>query len=183
MAYKWITPLLFAGALLAGCGEEGSNQAANSASDGETQNAAQETHTADKEMTTAKAPIEEAANVPAAEKEAILAVLDQQIQSFNEKNIDAYMATISENSQSFDYEEEKAYIQKVFQTFDATMKPLHTTIIQYDEKKKTANVFMNIESTSKDIKSGKEVSQTTRQIMVFQKEDTGWKQVSLFAME
>lgn len=183
MTHKWIPAFLLAAAVLAGCSEEESNQAANSASDGETQNATQETHTAEEETTSAKAPIEEAANVPEEESAAILAVLDQQVQAFNEKNIDAYMATISENPESFDYEEEKAYVEKVFHTFDATMTPSNATIIQYDDEAETANVFMNMESTSKDSSSGKEVSQTTRQIMVFQKEEGGWKQVSLFAME
>jgi ketosteroid isomerase-like protein len=186
LTYKWVPVLLLMGAMLGACGEEESNQAANSASDGETQGSTQETHTAEEEKaggTSVKAPIEETENVPKEEREAILAALNQQIQSFNEKDIDAYMATISKTPESFDYEEEKAYIEKVFQTFDATMTPENTTIIQYDEDKMTANVFMNMESTSKDLSSGKEVSQKTRQIMVFQKEKDGWKQVSLFAME
>ncbi|MET1032281.1 YybH family protein [Domibacillus tundrae] len=186
MTYKWVPALLLMGALLGACGEEKSDEAANSTSDGETQSSTQETHTAEEEKaggTSVKAPIEETENVPKEEREAILAALNQQIQSFNEKDIDAYMATISKTPESFDYEEEKAYIEKVFQTFDATMTPENTTIIQYDEDKMTANVFMNMESTSKDLSSGKEVSQKTRQIMVFQKEKDGWKQVSLFAME
>ncbi|WP_156151325.1 Cif family virulence factor [Domibacillus indicus] len=183
MTYKWVSAFLITSLLLAACSEEKNNGAVNSASDGEPQSAAQETHTAEERAAAVKAPIEEAANIPAAEKEAILAVLDKQIQSFNEKNLETYMSTISKNPESFDYEEEKAYIQKVFQAFDATMKPVNATVIQYDESKMTANVFMNMESTSKDVSTGKEVSQTTRQIMVFQKEEDGWKQVSLFAME
>ncbi|OKL36368.1 hypothetical protein [Domibacillus mangrovi] len=202
LTYKWIMALLLTGTLLAGCSDDEQNEAANSASDGEPANTAkQETHTASdeqkntmtadeesnskKESTTQteKVPIEEAGNVPAEEKTAILAVLDKQIESFNHKDIDGYMSTISETPESFDYKEERLYVQKVFETFEASMTPLDPMIIKYDEKTKTANVFMNMKSTSKDIGTGKEVSQTTRQIMVFQKENAGWKQISLFAME
>lgn len=202
MTYKWMTVLLLTGTLLAGCGDDEQQEAANSASDGEPANTAtQETHTASDEQkneTTAdeesstkeksaaqteKVPIEEAENVPAEEKDAILAVLDKQVESFNNKDIDSYMATISQTPESFDYKEEKLYVQKVFETFEASMTPLNPVIIKYDEEMKTANVFMNMKSTSKDMSTGKEVSQTTRQIMVFKKEEAGWKQISLFAME
>jgi ketosteroid isomerase-like protein len=199
LTYKWITALLLTGALLAGCGDDKQNEAANSAGDGEPgDTTTQETHTASDEKMdtttadeetnetdkkTGKAPIEEADNVPADEKTAILAVLDKQVESFNNKDVDAYMSTISETPESFDYTEEKLYVQKVFAAFDASMTPLNPMIIKYDDKTKTANVFMNMESTSKDLSTGKEVSQTTRQIMVFEKEETGWKQISLFGME
>lgn len=193
--------LLAAGALLAACSGEAEDNAANSVSDGQPASSAQETHTAEENnaapdsdsdaektdesagTTTAKAPIVEADNVPPEEKDALLAVFDAQIAAFNEKNVDAYMSTISRQAESFDYEEEKEYVEKVFTTFDVNMKPENVTIIQYDEEKQTANVFMNMMSTSKDLATGKEVTQSTRQIMVFQKEPDGWKQVSLFAME
>lgn len=182
--HKWTAALFLTGVLLAGCDEK-NDQAAYSAEDGESSRAEQETHGMAEtgESTRARAPIEEAKNIPPEERTAILAALNQQIQSFNQKDLDGYMATISENPKSFDYDEEKAYVQKVFQTFDAVMEPANITIIQYDQTAQTANVFMNMESTSKDIKTGKEVSQTTRQMMVFQKEEGSWKQVSLFAME
>ncbi|OAH54590.1 hypothetical protein AWH48_08340 [Domibacillus aminovorans] len=202
LTYKWIIALLLTGTLLAGCSDDEQDEAANSASDGEPANTTtQETHTASderKNATTAdeesnsmeesntkteKVPIEEAGNVPAEEKTAILAVLDKQVESFNNKDIDGYMSTISETPESFDYTEEKLYVQKVFETFNASMTPLNPMIIKYDEETKTANVFMNMKSKSKDVSTGKEVSQTTRQIMVFQKEEAGWKQISLFAME
>ena len=181
---KWTAAFLLTGVLLAGCSEK-NDQAANSASDGESASTVQETHGTDeaKKGSVVKAPIEEAENVPADEKKAILAALNQQVKAFNEKNIAGYMETISKTPKSFDYEEEKAYVEKVFRTFDAVMEPVNTTIIQYDQTAQTANVFMNMKSTSKDISTGKEVSQTTRQIMVFQKEGDAWKQVSLFAME
>lgn len=182
--HKWTAALFLTGVLLTGCGEK-NDRAAYSAEDGESSRTGQETHgTAEtKESDTVRAPIEEASNIPPEERAAILAALNQQIQSFNNKDLDGYMAAISKNPKSFDYDEEKAYVQKVFQTFDAVMEPANITIIQYDQTAQTANVFMNMKSTSKDIKTGKEVSQTTRQMMVFQKEEGSWKQVSLFAME
>lgn len=190
LRHKWISALLAASVVLAGCGGDEPEQAANSASDGESAAAgSQDTHTASEkgseeaDTATITAPIKEAENVPAEEKTAILAALDQQINAFNSQDLEGYMSTISKTPESFNYEEEKAYIEKVFQTFEASMKPVHATIIKYDEKTKTASVFMNMESTSKDRSSEKKVSQTTRQIMVFQKEAGGWKQVSLFAME
>ncbi|WP_050179795.1 nuclear transport factor 2 family protein [Domibacillus robiginosus] len=184
MNNKWTAALVLAGALLAGCGEE-KEQAAHSTADGEAGRAEQETHSAgtSDESAAVRAPIEEAEGIPGEEKKAILAVLNEQIQSFNNKDLARYMATISETPKSFDYDEEKAYVEKVFQTFDAVMEPENITIIQYDKSAQTANVFMNMKSTSKDIATGKQVQQTTRQIMVFQKEESGWKQVSLFAME
>lgn len=182
LMYRWMGCALLAGVLLAGCGGEEEQQEAPEQEAKTAEETESETDGAANGTTTVKQPIEEADNIPPEEKEAILAVLDQYVQAFNNEDIDAYMETISENA-SFNHEEERAYVQQVFDTFDAKMNPEHVKIIQYNEDEKEAHVFVVMKSTTKDADKGKELEETTRQIMVFAKEEDGWKHTALSAMK
>ncbi|HZG73463.1 MAG TPA: hypothetical protein VEY51_18145, partial [Chondromyces sp.] len=128
-------------------------------------------------------PIEEAESIPPEEKEALLQALDRHIDAFNAKDLDAYMDTISKNPVSFDYEEEREYMKKMFETFDMKLEPQHVVIIKYDDEKKEANIFTAMKTQAKEVNADKTVEHITRQVSVYRKEEGGWKQISTFAMQ
>ncbi|MBB2481000.1 nuclear transport factor 2 family protein [Bacillus sp. APMAM] len=128
---------------------------------------------------TTKPSLKEDQNVPEAEKKALLAVTDQYIKAFNEKNLDAYMATISKNPTSFKYDEEKAYTKKVFDTMDVKMEPTKITVIGY--KPNSANVYIALKTTVAS--KGEKVVKTSRQVNTYHKENGQWKLTSIMVMQ
>ncbi|KAB7706597.1 hypothetical protein F9802_10385 [Bacillus aerolatus] len=175
MKFRLIGLALLAAVLFAGCGDEEAKEEKKEKTD-----EIQTTEEAEQQPVTR--PIEEADNIPPKEKEELMKTLTRHVDAFNGKDLDAYMDTISKNTDR-DYEEERLYVKKVFDTFDAKMEPLHTAIIKYDDKKKEAHIFVAMKSVTKDLQSEKEIEETTRQIMVFNKEEGGWKQTALSAMK
>lgn len=117
--------------------------------------------------------IEEAQNIPEDEKKEILQAFDTYITMFNEKKWDEYIAMISENSESLDKEEERAYIETFFADYDLVRDPSNITIVKYAEDE--AQVFSNLEHTQTQLDSGLEVKEKARQVTVFTKESGEWK--------
>lgn len=117
--------------------------------------------------------IEEAAGVPADEKEQILEAFTVYIDAFNEKDIDKYMNTLSEHSKVFDLEEERIYMEGEFEKYDLNRVADDTTIVKYSENE--AQVFATLKTTVKQISSGLEFDQLGRQVTVFTKDDGNWK--------
>lgn len=177
LKYKWMGLALLAGIVMAGCGNEEEKQ-----EKAEKPQAIEETKPEETKKVPVTQPIEEADNIPPKEKEELMKTLTQHVEAFNKEDLDAYMDTISKNTER-NYEEERLYVKKVFDTFDAKMEPQHTAIIKYDDKKKEAYIFVAMKSTTKDLQTGKEIEETTRQIMQFNKEEGGWKQTGLSAMK
>ncbi|WP_433744826.1 hypothetical protein [Falsibacillus pallidus] len=130
-----------------------------------------------------KPPIKEAANIPNEESLALLKVVDEHFQAFNNEDLDAYMNTISKNPKSFKYDEEKEYLKNTFDHMDIKMNPKNTIIMKYDEKKQEANVFTEIATTVTDPQSKQTVNSLTRQINTFHKENGEWKMIATYAME
>lgn len=124
--------------------------------------------------------VEEAENIPEAEKEDILHAFDIYITTFNEKDLAGYMATISETPDSFEKEEEEEYTSTFFEGNDLVREPSDVTIVKYSEE--SAQVFANIESTWKQLSTGLETSQTAKQVTVFAKEEGEWKVKSVHSI-
>ena len=123
--------------------------------------------------------VEEAANVPAEEKERVLKAFNTYIDAFNEKDIDRYLETLSEHSESFDKEEERVYMtDEVFNEFDLDRVASDVTIVNYSEKE--AQVFARLETSMKQISSGLEIGDSGRQVTVFTKDDGEWKVTSVY---
>ncbi|MEK4027897.1 hypothetical protein MKZ02_04940 [Pseudobacillus sp. FSL P4-0506] len=182
MIRRLMVPALLAGILLAGCGdEEAKKEKADQSQAAEDPKPAADQPEETKQPVVTQ-PIEDVDNVPPKEKEELMKTLAQHVDAFNGKDLDAYMETISKNTER-NYEEERLYVKKVFDTFDAKMEPQHTAIIKYDDKKKEAYIFVAMKSVTKDLQTGKEVAETTRQVMKFNKEKDGWKQTALSAMK
>lgn len=124
--------------------------------------------------------IEEAENIPEDEKKAILEAFDIYITSFNDKNWEAYMEIISDESESFDKEEELEYIETFFVDYDLIREPSNITIVKYNEDE--AQVFSTLAHQLKQLSSGLEKKEDARQVTVFTKEDDGWKVKSVHSI-
>lgn len=127
--------------------------------------------------------IEEAANVPAEEKESILKSFDTYIDAFNHQDIDEYMSTLSENPKSFELNEEREYIETVFDQFELTRDAKDITIVKFDEETGEAQVFANLSTKMKQKSTGLETNRDGRQVTVFTKEGEDWKVNSVYYME
>ncbi|WP_338751660.1 hypothetical protein [Bacillus sp. FJAT-52991] len=174
---KWIGLALLTSALLVGCGAEEEQEKKEESK--QVEEAKPETN--ETQSQTVKQPIEEAKNLPPEIKEEIMAAFDQHISAFNSKDVDGYLDTLSKNTR--DIEEERQYLEKRFDVYDLKMEPQHTEIIKYDEEKQEAHIFIVMKSVTKDLETGKEVENETRQVMTFKKEEGEWKQAALSAMQ
>ncbi|MFS0688556.1 nuclear transport factor 2 family protein [Sporosarcina sp. 179-K 8C2 HS] len=127
--------------------------------------------------------IEEAANVPADEKELIMQSFDTYIHAFNDQNIDEYMDTLSEKPKSFNLDEEREYIESVFEQYELSREAKDTTIVKFDEETGEAQVFANLLTKMKQKSTGLETNRDGRQVTVFTKEGGEWKVNSVYYME
>lgn len=117
--------------------------------------------------------IEEAENIPAAEKEKIVETFDAYITAFNEKDIDAYFTTLSEETESFDFEEERAYMEEVFSEYDLNRVASEVTIVKYSDME--AQVFAELKTSMKQLSTGLETNPTGRQVTLLTKDGSEWK--------
>lgn len=121
--------------------------------------------------------IEEAANVPEEEREAILEAFDTYITTFNNQDIEGYMDGISD---SYDVEDERVFLEEHFKNYNQTRTPSNITIVKYNEEE--AQVFANIDNQLKQLSTGFETSDTIRQVTVFTKENGEWKIKSIHSI-
>ncbi|MGG3912706.1 hypothetical protein [Rossellomorea vietnamensis] len=122
--------------------------------------------------------LKEAEGIPAEEKTAIDAAFNQYINAFNEEDFESYMSVISKTPVNFKYEDEERYVKQIFDTVDSKRKVDNVKIINYAGKK--ADVYAEIEATTKDPNSDKEVTRSGKQVTVFHKKDDGWKVAAIF---
>ncbi|MED3650647.1 hypothetical protein [Heyndrickxia sporothermodurans] len=183
---KWmlfLVIMLVGSIMLAACGKDEKTEKkseTNTATESEKQN--QQTPPNESTVSDAAPPIKEAENLPAKEKKALLAVLDQHISAFNKKDLSGYMDTVSKNPTSFKYDEEKAYMKNIFDTMNIQIKPENVVIIDY--KKTEANIFTQMKTiVSEAGKKKKKIEKVSRQINTFRKEEGKWKLIATYAME
>ena len=117
--------------------------------------------------------IEEAENIPDEAKEQILQAFDAYIEAFNQKDIDAYFETLSKDTESFDLEEERTYMEETFSENDLNRVATETTIVKYTDTE--AQVFSKLKTSMKQLASGYEINPTGRQVTLFTKEEGEWK--------
>ncbi len=117
--------------------------------------------------------IEEATGISAEAKEQILAAFTIYIDTFNKKDIDSYIDTLSDSTESFDKVEERTYMEEVFNAYDLDRRASDVTIVKYSESE--AQVFANLNTSMKQLSSGLETNPSGRQVTVFTKDDGEWK--------
>jgi len=119
--------------------------------------------------------IEEAAGIPAEEKEQVLAVFNRYIQTLNEQEVDAHLAMLSKNA--YDIEEERIYMEEQFSEYSLNYEVSNVTIVKYSDQE--AQVFSNMQMSYKQLSTGLETNPSGRQVTVFVKEDGEWKITSV----
>lgn len=122
--------------------------------------------------------IEEAANVPQDEKERIVAVFNEYINSFNDEDIDRYAMTLSQNAKGFDYEKDLQEAEKQFSQYKINRQAEDVTIVKYNENE--AQVYANLKIAMIEESTGTDLKSEGRQVTVFVKEDDAWKVSSVY---
>jgi ketosteroid isomerase-like protein len=122
--------------------------------------------------------LKEAENIPAEEKTAVTEAFNQYIDAFNAEDFESYMGVISKTPVNFKYEDEERYVKQIFDSVDSKRTVENVKIINYAGKK--ADVYAEIEATTKDPNSDKEVTRSGKQVTVFHKKDEGWKVAAIF---
>ncbi|MFP3917221.1 nuclear transport factor 2 family protein [Lysinibacillus telephonicus] len=122
--------------------------------------------------------IEEADDVPKDAEKEILAAFDEYIASFNSKDIDRYINTLSKNPQGFDVNEDIEVAKNVFAQYDINRTASDVTIVKYNEEE--AQVYANLDVKMTEIKTNTELNSSGRQVTVFVKEDNNWKVTSVY---
>ena len=112
-------------------------------------------------------------NIPEDEKKSILTAFDEYIASFNTKDINRYINTLSKNPHGFELEEEIETVKSVFKQYDIERVASNTTIVRYSENE--AQVYANLNIEMKELKSNAMYLNSGRQVTVFVKEDGSWK--------
>jgi ketosteroid isomerase-like protein len=186
MKFKYMMMLILVSILLSACaGEEKNREGAGSVSDGESagENNALEHGVTDQaksevgfEMT--GDDIEEAQNVPKAEKKAILETFETYMTAFNEENLEKYMSVIATEPEGFDYEEEKVVVQDTFAKYDVHRTAEDVTVIKYN--KNQAQVFASLSISLEQKTTGAKLDRTGRQVTVFAREDGNWRVTSVY---
>ncbi|QPC47522.1 hypothetical protein [Mangrovibacillus cuniculi] len=127
----------------------------------------------------------EAKNISDVDKQAVIQTLEAQEAAFNAKDIDAYMETISKDPLSFDYNEERDFVQSMFKAYDMTMDMETKTIIEYNEAEQTATVHIRTKTSVKEAgnESMEPLEDLSNQVVMLRKEDNEWNIIQTFAME
>lgn len=112
------------------------------------------------------------AEVPVDEKEAILASYKEYIEAFNAEDTDRYMATVSDNPEGFDREEDQQALEEAFASYDTLYTTSDETIVKYEAGR--AEVYATIDVEMKDPISDNKIKQMGRQVVVFKKEEGKW---------
>ena len=122
--------------------------------------------------------VDEAKSVPADEKKAILAVFDEYINSFNDKDINRYGKTLSKNPKGFNYDEEIDYTKQAFKDYDVKRTAKNVTLKKYKEN--YAEVFANIKTTVKQ--DDQTFTQPLNEVTVMAKENGKWGISAVYVM-
>ena len=117
------------------------------------------------------------AEVPEEQANELLGAYDEYIAAFNSEDIDRYMNTIAQEPDGFDREEDKAALAQAFEAYDSQYEASDKTIVKYEEDR--AEVFATLNVKMKDANSDDAIEQSGRQVVVFVKENDGWKVTSV----
>ncbi len=183
--------------LLAACGDKDDTKKEETKTTSETKSATDSKSTADSKSSTdtksttsdenkatdseTQVPkLEEAKNIPADEKKALLDVFQRYIDTFNNEDIKGYMATISPHPLNFKYDEEKNTVQQVFDQLDVRRTASKVTITDFQIKK--ADIYSELRAVTKDPNSDNEAVRNIKQISIFNKTKDGWKLVAIHPM-
>ena len=125
--------------------------------------------------------IEAATNVPAEEKEKLIAAFNEYMDAFNQKDIERYKKTLSPNAEGFDYEADIAEVEKVLAQYSKIERTAaDVTIVKYEETE--AQVFSNMRAEMVEKDTDIPLEGEARTVIVFVKESGDWKVSSVHSM-
>jgi hypothetical protein len=185
MKFKYIIVLAMISIFLSACASEENREGAGSVSDGESsgENSPLEHSVKDQAETDVGfemvgTNIEEAQNVPAEEKKALLETFETYMTAFNEEDIEKYMSVIATEPEGFDYKEEEVTVKETFAQYEVNRTAEDVTVIKYN--KNQAQVFASLDISLKQESTGAELDRTGRQVTVFANEDGEWRVTSVY---
>ena len=185
MKFKYIIALAMISIFLTACASEENREGAGSVSDGETSGDDSPLEHSVKNQAETEVGfemvgnnIEEAQNVPADEKKALLENFETYMTAFNEEDLEKYMSVIAKEPEGFDYQEEEETVKTTFAQYEVNRTAEDVTVIKYD--KNQAQVFASLAISLKQQSTGAELDRTGRQVTVFAKEDGEWRVSSVY---
>lgn len=185
MKFKYIVLLVILSIFLSACSSEENRKGAGSVSDGESsgENSPLEHSVKDQEendvgFEMVGTNVDEAQNIPADEKKALLEAFETYISSFNEEDLEKYMTVIAKEPEGFDYLEEEVTVKETFAQYEVNRKAEDVTVIKYN--KNQAQVFTSLSISLKQETTGAKLDRTGRQVTVFAKEDGEWRITSVY---
>jgi hypothetical protein len=185
MKFKYIVLLVILSIFLSACSSEENREGAGSVSDGESsgENSPLEHSVKDQEendvgFEMVGTNVDEAQNIPADEKKALLEAFETYISSFNEEDLEKYMTVIAKEPEGFDYKEEEVTVKETFAQYEVNRKAEDVTVIKYN--KNQAQVFASLSISLKQETTGAKLDRTGRQVTVFAKEDSEWRVTSVY---
>lgn len=119
--------------------------------------------------------IEEAENIPPEERKQVLDSFDRYINTLNEKDIEQYVKTLSE--ENYDIAEERKVLSEQLDEYDIKRTVSNITIVKYNDKE--AQVYADIVTNYKQLETGLETNPTGRQVTLFTKKGADWKVASV----
>lgn len=171
---KFMIGLGVSSLLLAGCSN---NEGADEADKPEENTEEQAEEAPAEDQTTAlleeTSELKEAEDVPEEEKQEILDAFNEYIESFNDEDVERYLASLSETPVNFDLEKEEEAVNNIFSKLDVRREASNVKIVNYSGKK--ADVYADLEVVTSDPESDREATTTGKQLTIFQKTDDGWK--------
>ena len=185
MKFKYMMMLAFVTILLSACASEENREGAGSVSDGESagennalEHEVKDVPEADVGFEMTGDDVEEAQDVPEAEKKALLETFETYMSAFNEEDLEKYMSVIAKEPEGFDYNEEETLVKNTFGQYEVNRTAEDVTIIKYD--KNQAQVFASLNISLVQEKTGAKLDRTGRQVTVFAKEDGNWRVSSVY---
>jgi len=185
MKFKYMVMLAFVTILLSACASEENREGAGSVSDGESagennalEHEVKDVPEADVGFEMTGDDVEEAQDVPEAEKKALLETFETYMSAFNEEDLEKYMSVIAKEPEGFDYNEEETLVKNTFGQYEVNRTAEDVTIIKYD--KNQAQVFASLNISLVQEKTGAKLDRTGRQVTVFAKEDGNWRVSSVY---
>ena len=126
----------------------------------------------------ANGEVAEVKDISEATKEKIIAAFNEYIVSFNEGDVERYIATLSTNPEGFNLDEERETLTSTFAAYEVERIPDHITITKYTEDE--VNVYATLKTNLVEKETGTSVESKGKQVTVLTQENNEWKISSVF---
>ncbi len=118
--------------------------------------------------------VEEVANVPSKEKEELLNIFTLYMDSFNNKDIETFIGTLSDQTKSSNKAANRLELEKNFKLYDVKRAATDIVIASYSADQ--AQVYSTMDTTVMELGSGEVLEESRgKQVTVFVKVDEEWK--------